>query len=197
MKTQWYGHKIKIEYICHNDIEDICRMLEKESVCRWLFFGPNTHEVTKAYFTPLVKSLSKERSEGKIPTSPIFTIRTKDAKEFSGQCALLTVEFCPGTYLIAYQIDDNFMGIGFGREACEFLIYYAFTQSDAYRLNGDTAYENTASWKIMERCGFSYEGKRSNYWSYRGRYHDQVIYGLLKENVDEINLDNLRKKWES
>lgn len=197
MKTQWYGHKIKTEYICYDDLEDISRMLEKELICRWLFFGLNTPAVTQAYFNPLIESISKEVSDERIPSSPVFTIRPKDTKEFAGQCALLPVEYCPGAYLIAYQIDTGFMGIGFGRESCEFLIYYAFSLSDAYRLNGDAAYENIASWRIMEGCGFSFEGRRSNYWHSRGRYHDQVLYGILKENVDKIYLDDLKKKWES
>jgi len=197
MKTQWSTLKIKITYICHDDLEDISRMLEKESVCKWLFFGPNTPVVTQTYFTPLIESILKELAEEKIPSSPVFTIRMNGTEEFVGQCALLPIEYSPETYLIAYQIDEGFMGIGFGREACEFLIYYAFTLSNAYRLNGDTAYENTASWKIMERCGFSFEGRRSKYWYYRGRYHDQVLYGLLKENVKKIYLDDLKKTWES
>jgi ribosomal-protein-alanine N-acetyltransferase len=87
----------------------------------------------------------------------------KDTGQFCGQCAILPVEYCPGAYLVGYQIDEGFTGMGLGTEACEFLIYYAFTKTDAYRLNGDAAYENTASWKIMEKCGFLFEGRRSKY----------------------------------
>lgn len=87
----------------------------------------------------------------------------KDTGQFCRQCAILPVEYCPGAYLVGYQIDEGFTGMGLGTEACEFLIYYAFTKTDAYRLNGDAAYENTASWKIMEKCGFLFEGRRSKY----------------------------------
>lgn len=104
-------------------------------------------------------------------------------------------DFSPGTYLIGYQIDDTFHGRGFGTEACEFLVYYAFNFTDAYLLNGDTAYGNKASWKIMEKCGFVFEGRRIKYWHAHGEYHDQVLYGLLKESVKDSFLNYLNKKW--
>jgi ribosomal-protein-alanine N-acetyltransferase len=196
MKTEWRGILIKTRYIRSGDLDDICRMLEKESVCWYLFFGPNTPEATRAYFSPVIAATEHDLSEGKMPASPVFTILAKDTGEFCGQCTLLPVDFCPGAYLAAYQIDDGFTGAGFGTEACEFLVYYAFTQTPAYRINGDAAHENTASWKIMEKCGFSAEGRRRKYWHAHGRFHDQVLYGLLKEDLDPLFLAGLKKKWE-
>ena len=49
----------------------------------------------------------------------------------------------------------------------------------------------------MEKCGFSVEGRRRKYWYSRCRYHDQVLYGLLKEDLDPHFLDGLKRKWES
>ncbi|ADN35318.1 GCN5-related N-acetyltransferase [Methanolacinia petrolearia DSM 11571] len=195
MKTNWSGEKIAVSYVRPEDLEDICKMLAKETVCRWLFFGPNTPEATTAYFTPLIESVSAALYEGRIPESPVFTISSKKNREFAGQCAILPVEFSPGSYLIGYQIDDKYHGKGFGTEACEFLVYYAFTFTDAYRLNGDTAEGNTASRKIMERCGFEFEGRRKKYWHAHGDYYDQLLYGLLKEALDESFQEYLRLKW--
>ena len=123
MKTEWCGRQIKTRYIRSGDLDDICRMLEKESVCRYLFFGPNTHEATRAYFSPVITATEHDLSEGKMPASPVFTILAKDTEEFCGQCALLPVDYSPGVYLAAYQIDDGFTGTGFGTEACEFLVW--------------------------------------------------------------------------
>ena len=196
MKTEWSGEKISVSYIRYDDLNDICRMLAKETVCRWLFFGPNSSEATTAYFTPLIESVSAALLDEKIPGAPVFTIRSKETGEFAGQCAILPVENSPGAYLIGYQIDDIFHGMGFGTEACEFLVYYTFTFTDAYRLNGDTADGNIASQKIMERCGFASEGRRKKYWHARGDYHDQLLYGLLKESVESSFFSDLKKKWD-
>lgn len=196
MKNNWSGDRISVSYIQHEDLDDICRMLSKETVCRWLFFGPNTYETTIEYFSPLIESVSAALHEGKIPLSPVFTIRSRDTGEFAGQCAILPVDFSNGGYLVGYQIDDDFHGKGFGTEACGFLVYYAFTFTDAYRLNGDAAYGNIASWKILEKCGFIFEGRREKYWFSDGEYHDQVLYGLLKESVDSSFFNGLIRKWE-
>ncbi|EHQ35312.1 GNAT family N-acetyltransferase [Methanoplanus limicola] len=195
MKKEWSGERIAVSYIAIEDLGDICRMLEKESVCRWLFFGPNSYEVTESYFTPLIESVILSLSDGRVPESPVFTVRSKESGEFAGQCAILPVDFSPGAYLIGYQIDEGFQGLGFGTEACEFLVYYAFRYAGAYRLNGDTVYENFRSWKIMERCGFVFEGRRKNYWHARGGFYDQVLYGLLKDSLDDGYLVYLAEKW--
>lgn len=196
MRNEWQGERCSLSYIRHSDLCAICKMLEKETVCRWLFFGPNTPEATASYFLPLIESVSSALGEGKIPGSPVFTIRSKDSGEFAGQCALLPVDFSPGAYTVGYQIDDGYHGLGFGTEVCEFLVYYAFTYTDAYRLNGDTAFGNIASSRIMEKCGFEFEGLREKYWHARGGYHDQMLYGLLKEQVEGPALEALREKWE-
>ncbi|UUX91238.1 GNAT family N-acetyltransferase [Methanoplanus endosymbiosus] len=195
MKKEWSGEKITVSYIAMEDLGDICEMLAKESVCRWLFFGPNSYEVTEVYFTPLIESVMQGLSDCEIPESPVFTIRSKETGDFAGQCAILPVDFSPGAYLIGYQIDDGFQGLGFGTEACEFLVYYAFNCAGAYRLNGDAVYENSSSWKIMERCGFTFEGRRKKYWHARIGYYDQVLYGLLKDSLDEHYATYLNEKW--
>jgi len=43
MKMKWVGNTIQMQYISPDDLEDICTMLEKESVSRYLFFLDRTH----------------------------------------------------------------------------------------------------------------------------------------------------------
>ena len=109
-----------------------------------------------------------------------------------GQCALLPVDFSPGSYLIGYQLDDTCWRRGYGTLACTFLVYFAFTVLDGYRLNGDTVADNTASRRVMEKCGFVQEGVQRRYWHARGGYFDRVIFGLLASDLAPTHLPELR-----
>lgn len=84
-------------------------------------------------------------------------------------------------------------GGGYGTEACEFLVYYAFTILGAFRLNGDCAAGNTGSVRVMEKCGFVREGRQRRYWHARGGYHDRLLFGLLREDLEKRHLTGLEE----
>ena len=166
-------------YITETDLPDIVRMLAKESVCEYVFFGPNTEQETRAYFEPLVESIQTALAERKRPTEHVFTIR-KDG-EFLGQCALLPVAFSPGNFLIGFTIDDTHWRQGIGENACRFLIDFAFQVLNARRVSGDCMQGNTGSRKVMEKCGFKFEVAQRKYWNKNGRIYDNWLFGQLKD----------------
>ena len=108
MQTTWTSSTLTFSYITLEDLIPIAEMLAKESVCRWLFFGPNTSEATYAYFLPFVDENSLARTEKRMPGHFVFTIRNRETGAFIGQCALLAEDFSPGAYLVGYQIDDPY-----------------------------------------------------------------------------------------
>lgn len=104
MNTEFTGKKLVFSYMSDKDLPFVSGMLEKTSVCEWLFFGPNKPEVTRSYFEPLISGIKKDISENRLPPAPVFTICDKKTGCFAGQCALLPVDFSDGAYLIGYQL---------------------------------------------------------------------------------------------
>lgn len=191
----WTGSQLTFRYLEADDLPAICRMLAKESVCEWLFFGPNTEEVTVGYFAPLAEGIGDALGRNTLPENPVFTITTKDDGRFVGQCALLAIDFSPGAYLVGYQIDEPHWNRGCGTEACAFLVYYAFLVAGAYRLNGDCAAGHKASRRVMEKCGFIAEGCQRRYWHARGGFHDRLLFGLLAADLDSPRLAALASSF--
>ncbi len=191
MQHTWIGGDLRFSYCTEHDLPDISLMLSKESVCRWLFFGPNTEEDTRSYFLPLIEEMQAALAEGREPDHHVFTLRLEHSGDFVGQCALLPVDFSPGSFLIGYQLDDIYWGRGYGTLACTFLVYFAFTVLDSYRLNGDTVADNAVSRRVMERCGFVLEGIQRRYWHTRGGYYDRVVFGLLASDLTPERLSAL------
>jgi ribosomal-protein-alanine N-acetyltransferase len=184
----WTGENLTFRFLEEGDLDEICRMLAKDSVCEWLFFGPNTEEVTMGYFMPLAEGIEEALGCGALPENPVFTLRTKEDGRFVGQCALLGIDFSPGAYLVGYQIDEPHWNRGYGTEACEFLVCYAFLVAGAYRLNGDCAAGHAGSRRVMEKCGFAAEGCQRKYWHARGGFHDRLLFGLLADDLDPSRL---------
>ncbi|MDD4255125.1 MAG: GNAT family protein [Methanofollis sp.] len=130
-----------------------------------------------------------------MPESPVFTIRQKEDGAFVGQCALLPVDFSPDAYLVGYQIDETRWRKGYGTEACKFLVYYAFTVLGAFGLNGDCTAGNTGSVRVMEKCNFVREGRQRRYWHARGGYHDRLLFGCLREDLEKGILARLEGRF--
>ena len=191
MQHTWIGGDLRFSYCTEHDLPDISRMLAKESVCRWMFFGPNTEEATRSYFLPLIEEMQAALAEGREPDNHVFTLRLERSGDFVGQCALFPVDDSPGSFLIGYQLDDVYWRRGYGTQACTFLVYFAFALPGAYRLNGDTVADNTGSRRVMERCGFIQEGIQRRYWHARGRYYDRVVFGLLASDLTPERLSAL------
>lgn len=83
---------------------------------------------------------------------------------------------------IAMRIAPLYQGKGFATEAVKAIIDFCFTNTELQRIWTDVDVRNTASWKVLEKCGFTREGmirqgKMVNTWC------DYYIYGLLKTDI--------------
>jgi ribosomal-protein-alanine N-acetyltransferase len=192
----WIENDLTWSYATLEDLDEIAAMLAKPSVCEHVYFGPNTSEETRDYFEPLVKPMQEALATGETPDAHIFTIRSSDDGSFVGQCALVSVAFGTGNFTIGYQFDEPAWGRGYGSRACEFLVWYGFDVLDARRLSGDCLATNAASARIMEKSGFTPEGALREYYLVDGEPRDNLHFGLLRSEVGDDRLADLRDRFD-
>jgi ribosomal-protein-serine acetyltransferase len=88
---------------------------------------------------------------------------------------------------IGYWIDKDCEGRGFIGKSCKALINYVFDELEINRVEIHCSTENTRSWAIPERLGFTLEGVlRQSEWRHT-RFYDMAIYGLLKDEWKNLN----------
>ena len=76
-------------------------------------------------------------------------------------------------------------GKGYGREAMDALVRYAFEETDTNRLWLDVYPDNEAGINLYESMGMHRDGVlRQNYKADRG-YLDQIIYSILREEYEQ------------
>lgn len=192
---RWRGTLLDYSFLKREDIPSVAAMLAKETVCQWMFFGPNAPELTEAYFGPLADEISSHLEAGRQPGSLVFTLTDRRSGDFAGQAALLPVDFTGGGYLIGYQLDDTVWGRGFGKEAARFLCHYGINIMRSHRISGDCVSGNHASREIMLALGFREEGVQKDYWHKRGRFFDNLLFGLTASGLSERACDDLGRHF--
>lgn len=75
-------------------------------------------------------------------------------------------------------------GRGIGTEAQRLLVRYLFTHTPVNRVEADTEIENIAEQRALEKAGFTREGVIRGCVYRAGRWHDGVIYGILRDEVE-------------
>lgn len=83
---------------------------------------------------------------------------------------------------ISYRLSPAYQGNGYMAEAAKCVAEFCFTHTELRRLWTDVDIRNTASWKTLEKAGFTREGcirqgKMVSSWC------DYYLYGLLKEDL--------------
>ncbi len=111
-----------------------------------------------------------------------FRIENKLTNEHIGEIGYTVLEFTPaGKHVeIGYFIRDNYWGLGYTTEALKAVIQFAFEENDVYRITCGCLKENTASERVMQKCGMIKEAEFKEYQWHDGMFKDRVAYRLLR-----------------
>lgn len=82
---------------------------------------------------------------------------------------------------IGYWVSEEFWGQGIATEALKLTIPYAFKTFEVERLFGCVFSVNIASQKVMEKAGFTLEGRLKRAVFKNEQYYDELIYSLLRQ----------------
>ena len=97
------------------------------------------------------------------------------------------IEYFPIThylqgYEISYQLfGEHHAGHGYTTEAVMLLVGYLFGRKRVNRMQLNIHPDNSASRRVAEKCGFSFEGRMRGCWFHQGTYHDLEIWSLLRD----------------
>ena len=84
---------------------------------------------------------------------------------------------CPA---IGIALLPEFRGRGFGTIAQRLLVNHLFREYGVHRVQSDTALDNPAEQRALEKAGFTREGVVRHAELRDGEYHDHVLYGILR-----------------
>ena len=77
-------------------------------------------------------------------------------------------------------------GKGYGTEAQRLLIDHLFAATETHRVQSDTAVDNPAEQRSLEKAGMRREGIVRGAEHRRDAYHDHVLYGILRTDWEPL-----------
>jgi len=114
--------------------------------------------------------------------SAYFHLRTLDGDQFIGFVALFNIKWRNQTAEMAIGIGDPALrGQGYGREALDLLLGYAFHELGLYRVGLTVMDYNTDAIRAYERVGFVREGAQRGAGWRAGKRYDLLCYGILRD----------------
>lgn len=91
--------------------------------------------------------------------------------------------------------DKDIRGKGYGIDNLMTCMRYAFEEMHLERLDGSIVEYNTIAHNLYcNKLGWVEEGRRRNYYFRRGRYWDQIVVGITKQ--DYADLVERTKYWD-
>lgn len=113
---------------------------------------------------------------------PLFLIRREDGA-LLGAITLDNIRRGPAqSGSTGYWIGEPFARQGFMREAVLAAVSYAFAVLDLSRIEAGCLPENAPSRRLLEGCGYKYEGVAQSYLQIAGRWRNHVLYANLRHD---------------
>lgn len=123
---------------------------------------------TKAYLRCLRRNPSDDSLD--------FAIVRKDLQRVIGSCGFTRLNLSLKTGEIGYCLAADARGCGYGFEAIRALCAYGFGQLHLNRIEARVVCENTPSIALLERLGFSREGRMKKGAFIKGKTCDLFLY---------------------
>lgn len=110
-----------------------------------------------------------------------WAIILKETNECLGQIAFFLVDNKNHFSEIEYCISRTFQKKGLATEATKAVMKFGFENVNFHKIQICHKENNIASQKVIEKCGFKYEGTLRDFFYHDGKYLDRLYYSLLKE----------------
>jgi RimJ/RimL family protein N-acetyltransferase len=91
-----------------------------------------------------------------------------------------------GTFGIGIQINDGYRGKSYGTSAMKIMLDYAFNERRLHKFQTFIIEGNIASEKMLTKLGCVKEGVIRDAVFHKGKYWNQIHYGLLAEEYNQL-----------
>ncbi|SRR5215204_2728174 len=163
--------RLLLHKFSENDIDAVYRMRSDQDVMRFIR-EPQTDRAEAASWVNLVSSRWEREKIG------FCAVVEKSSGKFVGWCGLWRLKETDEME-IGYALTKDFRGKGYAVEASQAFLNYGFETLNLKEIVAVARPENSASRRVMERLGMTYD--------YTGKFYDRdlVHYSITREEFFE------------
>ncbi|MCR4866750.1 MAG: GNAT family N-acetyltransferase [Lachnospiraceae bacterium] len=111
-----------------------------------------------------------------------WAVIEKESGECIGQIAYFLVDGNNHFGEIEYCIGTAFQGRGYASEATRAVIDYGFDKIGFHKVQICVRPSNITSRRVIEKCGFIYEGTLRDYFYIDGKYEDRMYFSIIRKD---------------
>ena len=166
--------RLVLRRFCKEDLQDLYEYLSDEETVRFEPYKPMDMDEVNANL------------DWRISTDEMIAVELKSNHKLIGN-VYLGKRDCNALEM-GYVFNRQFRGQGYAGESCTALIRKAFTEG-VHRIYAECDPCNPASWKLLERLGFTREGHfRQNVFFWKDKdnnpiWKDTYVYGILNGDI--------------
>jgi RimJ/RimL family protein N-acetyltransferase len=178
----WQGEKVRLRPLRTEDAEQgFIDSLDSPSrqVLQAGIELPTSIELQRS---SLEKYVGCKNADGVI----LFAIETLEGVNV-GRISLHSRDEKNGHFSFGISIRREHRRNGYAEEAIRILLRYGFRERRYQKCNSACVHTNDGSLALHEKLGFVEEGRRRRAVFFNGEYHDDVLYGMTREEFEALD----------
>ena len=171
------GKRIRLAPLERKHIDHFLKWFNDPEITQYLtIYKPMTRDWEEEWFSNL-----KTRED-----SVYFSIQIideKDQDKIIGNCAIQDINNKNRACSCGITIGEkNYQNKGYGTEAMEMLVEYGFNTLNMNRIELSVYEFNSRAFKTYQKVGFVEEGRKRQARYHNGKYQDEIIMAILRED---------------
>ena len=175
----WQGKQVRVRPLRIEDAEQSFTSSLDSPSRQFLQLGVELPTSVELQRTTLEKYVGCKDADGVI----VFAIENL-ANEYVGGISLHSRDEKNGLFSFGVVVDRNHRGQGYAEDAVRIVLRYGFWERRYQKCNSACLHTNEASIRLHKKLGFLEEGRRRRQVFLNGEYHDDVLFGMTREEFD-------------
>jgi len=158
------------------DWRDIHEYDADAETVKYMPFGPNTEDETKAFIN---KTIDRRKESPRLIYN--FAMVIKSDNKVIGSFAINITDLANKEAMIGYLLNRNYWNQGYTTEAARSVLAFGFEQLGLHRIIASCDPANTGSYRVMEKLGMQREGYMREEKLFKGVWRDFLLYSILEK----------------
>ncbi|NLK39994.1 MAG: GNAT family N-acetyltransferase [Clostridiales bacterium] len=167
-----------------SDCSDMYEYASRSIVTRYLTWNPHK---SREYTLQYLEYVSTRYRVGDFFD---WAMVLRENKKMIGTCGFTRFDYYNNTAEIGYVLNPDYWGQGIATEAVCEILRFGFVELNLHRIEARYMKDNENSRRVMERCGFKYEGMLRSALYVRKSYEDVGICSILSDEFFDRYLNN-------
>ncbi len=175
----WQGEKVRLRPLRIDDAEQSFISSLDSPSRQLLQLGIELPTSVALLKVTLEKYVSCKDADGVI----VFAIENLEGEHIGG-ISLHSRDEKNGLFSFGVVIDRQHRRQGYAEDAVGIMLKYGFWERRYQKCNSACVDTNEGSIRLHKKLGFLDEGRRRRQFFFNGEYHDDILFGLTREEFD-------------